>query len=87
VLGTDAEEILVEAAKPLRANPGPQEHVLNQWVQSANVVAIHFKSILSDVTPEPDVVGHKGSNQSPRGIDANEEVQDRCSGRLPKCGA
>jgi uncharacterized oxidoreductase len=26
VLGTDAEEILVEAAKPLRANPGPQEH-------------------------------------------------------------
>ena len=28
VLGTDAEEILVEAAKPLRANPGPQEHAL-----------------------------------------------------------
>ena len=27
-LGTDAEEILVEAAKPLRANPGPSEHVL-----------------------------------------------------------
>jgi uncharacterized oxidoreductase len=27
-LGTDAEEILVEAAKPLRANPGPQEHAL-----------------------------------------------------------
>jgi uncharacterized oxidoreductase len=26
VLGTDAEEILVEAAKPFRANPGPQEH-------------------------------------------------------------
>jgi uncharacterized oxidoreductase len=25
-LGTDAEEILVEAAKPLRANPGPDEH-------------------------------------------------------------
>jgi hypothetical protein len=22
-----------------------------------------------------------------RGMDANEEVQDRCSGRLPKCGA
>ena len=28
VLRTDAEEILVEAAKPLRANPGPQEHAL-----------------------------------------------------------
>ncbi len=28
VLGTDAEEILVEAAKPLRANPGPEEHAL-----------------------------------------------------------
>ena len=27
-LGTDAEEILVEAAKPLRANPGPEEHAL-----------------------------------------------------------
>jgi uncharacterized oxidoreductase len=27
-LGTDAEEILVEAAKPLRANPGPDEHAL-----------------------------------------------------------
>ena len=26
VLGTDADEILVEAAKPLRANPGPGEH-------------------------------------------------------------
>ncbi|MEI9978378.1 MAG: SDR family NAD(P)-dependent oxidoreductase [Edaphobacter sp.] len=28
VLGTDADEILVEAAKSLRANPGPTEHVL-----------------------------------------------------------
>jgi uncharacterized oxidoreductase len=28
VLGTDAEEILVEAAKPLRANPGSEEHAL-----------------------------------------------------------
>jgi uncharacterized oxidoreductase len=28
VLETDADEILVEAAKPLRANPGPQEHPL-----------------------------------------------------------
>jgi uncharacterized oxidoreductase len=28
VLGTDADEILVEAAKPLRANPGPEEHTL-----------------------------------------------------------
>ena len=28
VLGTDAEEILVEAAKPLRANTGPKEHAL-----------------------------------------------------------
>jgi uncharacterized oxidoreductase len=27
-LGTDADEILVEAAKPLRANPGPAEHAL-----------------------------------------------------------
>ena len=27
-LGTDADEILVEAAKALRANPGPQEHAL-----------------------------------------------------------
>jgi len=27
-LGTDAEEILVEAAKPLRANPGPSEHAM-----------------------------------------------------------
>lgn len=26
VLGTDADEILVEAAKPMRANPGPGEH-------------------------------------------------------------
>jgi uncharacterized oxidoreductase len=28
VLGTDADEILVEAAKPLRANPGPEGHAL-----------------------------------------------------------
>jgi uncharacterized oxidoreductase len=28
VLGTDTDEILVEAAKPLRANPGPNEHGL-----------------------------------------------------------
>ena len=28
VLGTDANEILVEAAKPLRANPGTEEHAL-----------------------------------------------------------
>jgi uncharacterized oxidoreductase len=28
VLGTDADEILVEAAKPRRANPGPEEHAL-----------------------------------------------------------
>jgi uncharacterized oxidoreductase len=28
VLGTDADEILVEAAKPMRANPGPEEHAL-----------------------------------------------------------
>jgi uncharacterized oxidoreductase len=28
VLGTDADEILVEAAKPLRANVGPAEHTL-----------------------------------------------------------
>ena len=28
VLGTDADEILVEAAKSLRANPGPGEHAL-----------------------------------------------------------
>ena len=28
VLGTDADEILVETAKPLRANPGPEEHAL-----------------------------------------------------------
>ena len=27
-LGTDADEILVDAAKPLRANPGANEHVL-----------------------------------------------------------
>ena len=27
-LGTDADEILVEAAKTLRANPGPGEHAL-----------------------------------------------------------
>jgi len=28
VLATDADEILVEAAKPLRANPGPEENAL-----------------------------------------------------------
>jgi uncharacterized oxidoreductase len=28
VLGTDADEILVEAAQPLRGNPGPREHAL-----------------------------------------------------------
>jgi hypothetical protein len=28
VLGTDADEILVDAAKPLRANVGPGEHGL-----------------------------------------------------------
>jgi uncharacterized oxidoreductase len=27
-LGTDSDEILVEAAKPLRANPGPNAHGL-----------------------------------------------------------
>jgi uncharacterized oxidoreductase len=36
VLATDADEILVEAAKPPRANPGPEEHALvnglnQQW--------------------------------------------------------
>jgi uncharacterized oxidoreductase len=38
VLATDAGEILVEAAKPLRANPGPAEHALvkglnEQWLK------------------------------------------------------
>jgi uncharacterized oxidoreductase len=38
VLETDADEILVEAAKPLRANPGPEEHALvnglnQQWLK------------------------------------------------------
>ena len=38
VLGTDNDEILVEAAKPLRANPGPAEHALvnglnEQWLK------------------------------------------------------
>jgi uncharacterized oxidoreductase len=38
VLGTDDDEILVEAAKSLRANPGPAEHVLvnglnEQWLK------------------------------------------------------
>ena len=28
VLGTDANEILVEEARALRANPGPEEHAL-----------------------------------------------------------
>jgi uncharacterized oxidoreductase len=28
VLATGASEIIVEAAKPLRANPGPDEHAL-----------------------------------------------------------
>jgi len=28
VLGTDADEILLEVAKPLRANPGPGEHAM-----------------------------------------------------------
>ena len=28
VLGTDAQEVLVERAKPLRDNPGPNEGVL-----------------------------------------------------------
>jgi uncharacterized oxidoreductase len=28
ILGTDADEVLVEAAKSLRANPGPEEHTL-----------------------------------------------------------
>jgi uncharacterized oxidoreductase len=28
VLGTDAQEVLVERAKPLRNNPGPNEDVL-----------------------------------------------------------
>jgi uncharacterized oxidoreductase len=28
VLGTDAEEVLVERAKPLRNNPGPNEGAL-----------------------------------------------------------
>jgi uncharacterized oxidoreductase len=37
-LGTDVDEILVEAAKPLRANPGPKEHALvnglnQQWLK------------------------------------------------------
>jgi uncharacterized oxidoreductase len=37
-LGTDADEILVEAAKFLRANPGPEEHALvnelnQQWLK------------------------------------------------------
>jgi uncharacterized oxidoreductase len=38
VLGTDADEILVEAAKALRGNPGPDEHALvnglnQQWLK------------------------------------------------------
>jgi uncharacterized oxidoreductase len=34
LLGTDADEILVEGAKLLRANPGPGEHAM---VNSFNV--------------------------------------------------
>jgi uncharacterized oxidoreductase len=34
VLGTDADEILVEAAKPLRANAGPNEHGLVNGVNA-----------------------------------------------------
>jgi uncharacterized oxidoreductase len=36
VLGTDANEILVEAARPMRANPGPGEH---DFVNSFNAQA------------------------------------------------
>lgn len=36
VLGTDANEILVEAARPMRANVGPDEH---DFVNSFNTPA------------------------------------------------
>jgi hypothetical protein len=35
---------------------------------------------------EPDVADAKARINC-CGMDTNEEVQDRCSGRLPKCGA
>jgi len=40
VLATDADEILVEAAKPLRANPGPAEHDLVNGFNAQMVVVL-----------------------------------------------
>ena len=34
-LGTDADEILVERSRPLRANPGVNEHAIREWAESS----------------------------------------------------
>jgi uncharacterized oxidoreductase len=44
VLGTDNNEILVEAAKPLRANPGPEEHAF------VNGLNEHMTALFSSVS-------------------------------------
>jgi len=41
VLGTDAEEILVERAKPFRNNPGPNENGLVTQFNDSMISAPH----------------------------------------------
>src|SRR6202140_413402 len=47
VLGTEADEIIVEAAKPLRNNPGPGEHAL------VNGFNAHMLSLFAAQAPPP----------------------------------
>ena len=51
VLGTEADEIIVEAAKPLRNNPGPGEHAL---VNGFNA------QMLSLFAAQPSPAGQRG---------------------------
>ena len=70
VLGTDTDEILVDAAKPLRANPGPNEHGLVNGF-NAQMMAI-FVGGQASASP-----GTEG-----RGVDPRASREPRPEGRV-----
>lgn len=52
ILGTEADEIIVEAAKPLRSNPGPGEHAL------VNGFNAHMLSLFAAQAPRGGQLAH-----------------------------
>ena len=70
VLGTDIDEILVDAAKPLRANPGPNEHRLVNGF-NAQMMAI-FVGGQASACPETEG----------RGVDSRATREPRPYGRV-----